>query len=539
MRRNWQMSVGMFAWLAAAMCGAAHAEQVNLTVGNGSGYPGGTAACTVTMNATAAPATVSFRIAFDSTKLTVTNVQDGPVVTAAGKELEWDVPTPGTLAVAIFGVNQTTISNGTLATVTFSIQGSVATPSNLPLDGNTQSSSDASGQALTTSIADGSLNVTACTTPSAPAGVSATDGTYANRVRITWDASSGATSYMVYRATSGNSNSAALMATVVGTIYDDFSAAPATPGGSGGCGGSSTPQVTTYFYWVRAVNACSQSVLSASDSGYRGQAKAASGEPAAEAALPAKAAGPVMLDASLALRLRSVEPIDPGSVWGLVETDSMQDSAVRWVPAGDSDSDGWVVYTPEIAWAPGELIWMSAGATTVSGEPLSTVTYAFKATPDGAISEAGAKGIPASATLTPVDTAGLPELIEAAGPAYAIAPQTVFDTPETISLPIPSGINPEDVEVYYLASTPGGPVWHRGQSMDGWLLDTAVEADALTIAVRHGGIVCLGYRADLANVMAASVVGGGSALDNVMLMSLMVLTLAIAHWRQSRRGSAA
>jgi len=37
--------------------------------------------------------------------------------------------------------------------------------------------------------------------PSVPTGVSATNGTYADRVRVTWTAPSGATYYQVYRNT--------------------------------------------------------------------------------------------------------------------------------------------------------------------------------------------------------------------------------------------------------------------------------------------------------------------------------------------------
>ncbi|MBX7257679.1 MAG: hypothetical protein K1Y02_15065 [Candidatus Hydrogenedentes bacterium] len=535
MRRHPYSSVAVFAWSVLVLGGFAQAEQVNLTVGNGSGYPGGNATSQVTMNATTAPAAVSFRIGFDSTKLTVTNVQAGSVVTTAQKDLEWDVPTPGTLAVAIFGVNETTIANGALATVTFSVQASVSTPSNLALDGNTQSASGADGQPLTTAIADGALSITACTTPAVPTGVSATDGSFANRVRVTWSASSGATSYLLYRSTTNNSASAALITSVVGTTYDDFSAAAATSGSSGGCGGGSSTQYTTYYYWIRAQNQCSQSALSTPDSGYRGLAKSASDATAIEMALPSKATGPVLLDSSLALRLFSEEPIDVSSVWGRVETDSLQDSTVSWVPVDGSDTDGWVVYTPQIAWVPGELIFMSAGASTQSGVALPALQYVFKADPDGAISEMGAKGVLSGASLMTVNTQDLPELSEAVGPAYAIDPCSVFSAPQTISIPIPSGIDPADVEVYYLASSSEGPVWHRGESVAGWLLESAVKGDSLAVTIRHGGIVCLGYRANLANVTTAGLVDSKGALDNVILTVLVVGALAIAHWRRSRQ----
>ncbi len=92
--------------------------------------------------------------------------------------------------------------------------------------------------------------------PSAPAGVSATDGTYMDNVLITWSASSGATSYEVWRNTGDNSGAATKISSPdpTGTSYED----------TGVAAGS------TYYYWVKAVNAGGASSFSASDSGFLG-----------------------------------------------------------------------------------------------------------------------------------------------------------------------------------------------------------------------------------------------------------------------------
>ena len=47
-----------------------------------------------------------------------------------------------------------------------------------------------------------------CTVPSAPTGVSATDGVYSDHIRVTWNSAAGATSYEVWRNTINNSGSA-------------------------------------------------------------------------------------------------------------------------------------------------------------------------------------------------------------------------------------------------------------------------------------------------------------------------------------------
>ena len=89
--------------------------------------------------------------------------------------------------------------------------------------------------------------------PPAPTGASATDGTFSDRVRVTWNASAAATSYHVYRNTTNDSGSALSLASVTSTSYDDSTA--------------SGTQV--YWYWVRAFNAVGGSPYSTSDSGYR------------------------------------------------------------------------------------------------------------------------------------------------------------------------------------------------------------------------------------------------------------------------------
>jgi formylglycine-generating enzyme required for sulfatase activity/fibronectin type 3 domain-containing protein/PKD repeat protein len=75
--------------------------------------------------------------------------------------------------------------------------------------------------------------------PPAPTGVAASDGTYTDHVRVGWNASSGATSYKVFRNTTNSSGSATQIGTPGASPYDDFLA---TPG-------------TIYYYWVKATNA--------------------------------------------------------------------------------------------------------------------------------------------------------------------------------------------------------------------------------------------------------------------------------------------
>jgi len=89
--------------------------------------------------------------------------------------------------------------------------------------------------------------------PSPPTGVSGSDGSYTDKVQVSWTSSSGATSYQVYRNTSNSSAGATQIGTPSASPYDDTTA---TVG-------------TTYYYFVKACNTAGCSDFSAADSGYR------------------------------------------------------------------------------------------------------------------------------------------------------------------------------------------------------------------------------------------------------------------------------
>jgi len=90
--------------------------------------------------------------------------------------------------------------------------------------------------------------------PPAPTNVSASNGTYVDKVQVTWTASPGATSYTVYRSTSsGKLARKTTLGTTSNTTYDDPTALVGK----------------TYYYWVKATNAYGTSGFSAPDAGYR------------------------------------------------------------------------------------------------------------------------------------------------------------------------------------------------------------------------------------------------------------------------------
>jgi len=85
-----------------------------------------------------------------------------------------------------------------------------------------------------------------------PTGISASDGLFGDRIRVSWSGISDATGYEVWRNTVNASNSALLLTTVTGTSYDDMDLVYGQ----------------TYYYWVKAKNAYTTSAFSSSDMGY-------------------------------------------------------------------------------------------------------------------------------------------------------------------------------------------------------------------------------------------------------------------------------
>lgn len=92
--------------------------------------------------------------------------------------------------------------------------------------------------------------------PSAPTGVSASDGTFRNFIRVSWNAltTPAVTSYQVWRNTINDSSTATQIATVTVSPYDDY----ATVSGQ------------YYWYWVKACGSCGCSGFSLPNRGHRG-----------------------------------------------------------------------------------------------------------------------------------------------------------------------------------------------------------------------------------------------------------------------------
>jgi cytochrome c peroxidase len=99
--------------------------------------------------------------------------------------------------------------------------------------------------------------------PSVPTGVTASDGSYNNKIGVSWDVMRGATRYQIFRHTSNDAASALSLGTTVEATFFDRTAVASQ----------------NYFYWVRAENATAASALSAPDAGTRANGTAEALEP--------------------------------------------------------------------------------------------------------------------------------------------------------------------------------------------------------------------------------------------------------------------
>lgn len=97
----------------------------------------------------------------------------------------------------------------------------------------------------------------------APTAVAASDGSYNNKIGVSWDTMRNATLYRVFRNTSNDAASAVSIGTTVEAIFFDSTAVAGQ----------------TYFYWVRSESGNNASGLSTPDTGVRGNGTTASFEP--------------------------------------------------------------------------------------------------------------------------------------------------------------------------------------------------------------------------------------------------------------------
>lgn len=536
-------------FVTALALGAARAADATIRIRDASGYAGGTTAVGVNFSSTEEAAGISFRVNFDASKLNFITVTAGSASTAANKEVAYGLPESGVVSIVVYGLNNNVIPDGRIADLYFVIKGTPTPGTVYPLVGSEPASTDAEeAEPIDTSIVDGSITVSECITPSAPSNVSASDGTMADRVRVTWNPANGATSYRVYRGTTNNFANALFLGETASTKFDDYGASPAALASSGGCGGSSTLQFTSHYYWVVTQSPCATSTAGGPDTGYRGGTKNVSQAEAYETVLPSPAQEEIGIDDTLAIRVRSEEALV--EIWGRVQTSGLEDENVEWMPAaGGAANDGWVMYEPVSPWLPGEVILMTVGGTTASGAAVGPLTYAFRVTPDAAFKSLRTP-LPqpddeSAVAVFAEDPARFPGLPMGVGSVVSIEHGAAYSAPQRVWLPVPEGTSPDSVTVFYFQGSPSTGAWHAGSGVDAWLVENGArvletaEGAYYGFLVNHGGVVQLGQNSPAPQIAQASL---GPDLrwrdglaENLILLALVLAALSVSHFHTKGR----
>lgn len=116
---KWVMLIGALIFLF----GLVKSEAATLSVGSGKAEPGRTITIPIHLanSHKTSISSMNFNLLYDSIKISFDKAVAGQILTDAGKNLSASTPTPGQLNVIIFGLNQSSIADGTLAQVIFHI----------------------------------------------------------------------------------------------------------------------------------------------------------------------------------------------------------------------------------------------------------------------------------------------------------------------------------------------------------------------------------------------------------------------------------
>ncbi|MEK7793605.1 MAG: tandem-95 repeat protein, partial [Candidatus Hydrogenedentota bacterium] len=346
-------------------------------------------------------------------------------------------------------------------------------------------------------------------------------------VELAWDAVDGATGYEVYRSEIEDFASAELLVAVEGLTY---TAEQGTPGAFG-CQPSDP---TAYTYWVVAVNDCGPSFPTLATADF----KRTTG--IYETVFPSKVLDQwtryALADSTLAIRIRGAEAIDPTTVWGSVHTDGFDSTDVAWMPIDGDAADGWAMYRPAAPWQYGSVVTMVAGALTTSGAPIGPYSYSFVVESELDSRSRGPQFGPGTVGNVGVSTIQIgPET------AYRIGPDTVFDSPIDIWLPLPDGVRPGSVRLEYRVNVDGVSKWYSADEIDGWLAPNSIgssTSDGTTyigFTARHAGTVRLTAIAATANGLAAVMPLAGISNAGDVAAFAIILMLCVAAGRRSAR----
>jgi hypothetical protein len=159
MRFNSRLSI----LLTSLLVLSAAAEAAKVTVGAGSGSPGGSVSLPLTFSAEGA-SVAGLQLDLQVPQgLSVSSVSVGSAATAAGKQVQFAAVSGG-VRILVWGLNTTVIGDGAVASVALSIASSALSGS-VTVSATNALASDASGNAVTLSTASGTVTISSGVPP--------------------------------------------------------------------------------------------------------------------------------------------------------------------------------------------------------------------------------------------------------------------------------------------------------------------------------------------------------------------------------------
>ena len=231
-------------------------------------------------------------------------------------------------------------------------------------------------------------------------------------------------------------------------------------------------------------------------------------------------------DAELVLRLRSEEAITTETILATILPDGYagEQLVMDLKPVAEGDlTDVWVTFQMADGWALDDFISLAAGASTLNGGTINSLAHfqiesaeeqdARAALPDLRIwqPQPGVDFDPEGMDLNVesadevVITLGAktnsPPLSIGIGTPFTIGPECVYTQPQRVWLPVPKGVDPNAVRIYYHHGAGANPGWYPAEAVEDWLVPEnqlfldVEDTTYIGFLIRHAGIAQLGVPA--------------------------------------------
>ncbi|GMW00562.1 MAG: hypothetical protein AMXMBFR84_16990 [Candidatus Hydrogenedentota bacterium] len=230
----------------------------------------------------------------------------------------------------------------------------------------------------------------------------------------------------------------------------------------------------------------------------------------------------------IAVRITADAAIDPATVSMTMEGDlGYRAEGGSWLPI--TESDGWIVFTPESPYAMGERITATATAALTDGNALAPVSYEF------VVSGGAGPGEDAPTMVAMTDAPAMdPSMSSIAGEVFRVGPSGVFAEPVTVYLPVPEGVDANSLVVLYYSESGRHQGWFPVEHVAGLLADDSTrivqEADReyFMVQLNHSAVLALASHAEISLGAIGPMELAASGTTRAWITFTLILAASIA-----------